>query len=426
MRRVERVSILVVSWNGRDHLETCLPALVEQRAAGAEIEILVLDNGSSDGSAELVRRAYPDLVLAESPVNLGFAAGNNRLAELATGDVLVLVNNDTRVEPGWLAALVDAYRSAPEDVAAVAGRIVDWNAERLDFGRGLLTFDGHALPLDQGRPLARARLPESGEELLFGCGGNLLVRADSFRSAGGFDERFFAYFEDVDLGWRLWAGGERIVACAEAVVRHRLSATSARLGNRSRGALFERNALWTIAKNLEPPLRERLMPVVLLAFLARLDSMIAEEAGSRGLLGNALGSAPAKAGKETVAAKLRRFGPVGFARRGAGKLLRSLAQAVAPKGNGGPRLEIAGDRSLAQLRALAGFLDELDAVEADRARILARRRRSDREIFERFPLWIVPTYPGDERLFASAAFAAWLPQELRFERAALADVLESL
>jgi GT2 family glycosyltransferase len=418
--RLGRISVLVVSWNGREHLETCLSALLAQRGAGAEVEILVLDNGSTDGTGELVRSRFPGVRLVEAPANLGFAAGNNLLAGVATGDALALVNNDTRAEPGWLAALADAWRSAPDDVAAVGGRIVDWDGGRLDFGRGILAFDGHALALDQGRPLAAARLPASGDELLFACGGNLLVGAAAFRAAGGFDERYFAYFEDVDLGWRLWSGGERVVACAEAVVRHRLSATSARLGNRRRGALFERNAFWTMAKNLEPGLRERLLPAILLTFLSRLEATLAEEARGPELL---RGAPPVP--RESWGTRLRRHGPVGSARRGGARLLRGLAAALAPGAATAAPLAVGGDRALAQLAALSGLLAELDAVEADRAAVAARRRRSDRELFERFPLWIVPAYPGDGRLFASAAFASWLPADLRFERAALADVLGS-
>ncbi len=109
---------------------------------------------------------------------------------------------------------MDALRSAPDDVAAVSGKIVDWDGERLDFGRGVMTFDGHAFQLDFRRPLARARVPKAGDELLFACGGNLLVRRRSFLAAGGFDESYFAYLEDVDLGWRLWSGGERVICRA--------------------------------------------------------------------------------------------------------------------------------------------------------------------------------------------------------------------
>ena len=193
---------------------------------------------------------------------LGFCAGNNRLAAAAAGDAVALLNNDTRPEPGWLGALVEALAAAPPDVAAVSGKIVDWAGERLDFGRGVMTFDGHAFQLDFRRPLAAARLPAAGEELPFACGGNLLVRRASFLAAGGFDASYFAYLEDVDLGWRLWSGGERILFAPGAVVHHRSSATSELLGLYNRGFLFERNAFLTAYKNYEPGLWERIMPAV--------------------------------------------------------------------------------------------------------------------------------------------------------------------
>ncbi|HYN22154.1 MAG TPA: glycosyltransferase family 2 protein, partial [Thermoanaerobaculia bacterium] len=262
---MKKVAVALLSWNGRHHLETCLPALAKQDAPGVEWEILVLDNGSTDGTAEWLREKWPRVRILTSPVNLGFCAGNNRLAaEAADADALALLNNDTLPEPGWLAAMVDALRSAPADVAAVSGKIVDWEGERLDFGRGVMTFDGHAFQLDFRRPLDRARLPRPGEELLFACGGNLLIRRSSFLGAGGFDESYFAYLEDVDLGWRLWSGGERVLFASEAVVRHRSNATSDLLGLFNRGFLFERNAFLTAYKNYEEGLWERIMPALML------------------------------------------------------------------------------------------------------------------------------------------------------------------
>ena len=274
MPELRRLSILIVSWNGREHLELCLPSLLEQRGrAGCEVEILCLDNGSIDGTAAWIEREHPEVRLVHSERNLGFAAGNNLLAREAGGDALLLINNDTRAEPDLVSIYAEAWRTAPDDVAALAGVLTDWGGDKLDFGRGVMTFDGHAFALDQGRPLERARLPEPGEELLFGCGGNLLIARRSFLEAGGFDETYFAYFEDVDLGWRLWSAGERVLACPSARARHRQSATASRLGHSRRGAMFERNALATVAKNLEGDLRLRLAPAVLLTYLSRLSAM---------------------------------------------------------------------------------------------------------------------------------------------------------
>jgi hypothetical protein len=317
------------------------------------------------------------------------------LAREASGDVLLLLNNDTRPEGELLCAFAEAWRRAPEDVAALAGRLVDWQGERLDFGRGIATFDGHAFALDQGRPLSEARLPAAGEELLFGCGGNLWVRRSSFLEAGGFDTSYFAYFEDVDFGWRLWAGGERILACPEAVARHRLGATSARLGDARRGAMFERNALLTVAKNFEDGLWERMMPPVLLTFLSRLGAMsgAADPAGA----------------------------PSGRRARWAARLRRLADRIAVTPRTGGTRLP--HPQAAAQIGGLVGFLAALDPLAAERARLARRRRRSDLELFGRFPLWIVPTYPGDEALFGSPSFTAWLPPELVFERSTLEAVM---
>lgn len=412
MPPLSSVSVLIVSWNGRDQLAECLPALLAERANGVGREVLVLDNGSVDGTADLLRERHPEVRVIRSPLNLGFAAGNNRLAEAATGDALWLLNNDARPRAGCLEALVESYRTAPEDVAAVAGRLLDWEGARLDFGRGLLLFDGHALAIDQGRPVAAAAVPAPGEELLFGCGANLLVRRSSFLEAGGFDDRYFAYFEDVDLGWRLWAGGERVVAAPEAVAHHRQSASSSRLGNRHRGALFERNAFWTMTKNLEGALREKLLPCILMTYLSRIDAMVAEEtpALDRVLADSTSGPGTTEAPAARGLARLGRA-----ARRALGGAPAARPEEI--------RLELAGDRILAQLGGLRGLIGGIDDLESERGRLERRRRRSDLEIFGRFPLGIVPTYPGDERWFSSAAFAAWLPRELKFRRARLDEVI---
>ncbi len=412
-----KLSILVASYNGRAHLEACLPAVQAQHDPGCPWELLLLDNGSRDGTADWVRAHHPWVRLVESPTNLGFAEANNRLAALASGDDLVLLNNDTRPQPEWLAALADAAAAAAPDVAAIAGRLVDWEAERLDFGYGLRTFDGHAFQLDHRRPLAAARLPANGEELPFACGANMLVRRRSFLEAGGFDPSYFAYLEDVDLGWRLWAGGERIVAAREAVVRHRSAATSERVGPFLRGSLFERNALLTAWKNLDDELWPRLMPAILVTFLARLEAIVvAGNPGAAELLRRdpftgklwsreAAGAFSAGRGLDrSWLDKLRRLGPAEFARRVWGRISRRLRRLVAGGG-----FELSHPQAVSHLRAMSLFLALLDAAAAGREAARQRRRRSDRELCERFPLYLVPTYLGDEELFASAGFQGLLP-----------------
>ncbi len=438
-----KVSVAVLSWNGRHHLEACLPALEAQHSPGCDVEVLVLDNGSADGTAEWVRRRHPRVRLVRSDVNLGFCAGNNRLVAEAGGDAVAFLNNDTRPRPEWLGALVEALASAPADVAAVSGQIVDWEGERLDFARGVLTFDGHAFQHGFGTPLDEAQLPAAGAELLFACGGNMIVRRDAFLAAGGFDEGYFAYLEDVDLGWRLWAGGERVLFEPRAVVHHRSMGTSELLGRANRGFLFERNAFLTAYKNYEADLWRRLAPAILLTLVHRTQTLMVQNnpGGEQltadpyaGLIANtpapgdglatAAADAPAPPIETSLAEKWRGYGPREFFRRGARKAARKLLPGwLWDDPSASPVL--ADPRTLSQLRAVTQLLGNLDAAERRRQAVQARRRRPDREIFERFPLYLVPTYPGDERLFSSPAFETWLPAEVPLQRAELDEIMRS-
>jgi GT2 family glycosyltransferase len=475
MTSPSKVSVAILSWNGRRHLEACLEALSGQQDPGVEWEVLVLDNGSTDGTGAWLRERFPEgrhgrppVRWFESAVNLGFCAGNNRLVAAAAGDAVAFLNNDTRPAPGWLAALVRALAAAPPDVAAVSGKIVDWDGERLDFGRGVMTFDGHAFQLDFRRPLASARVPARGEELLFACGGNMLIRRSSFREAGGFDESYFAYLEDVDLGWRLWSGGERVTFEPDAVVYHRSNATSDLLGLFNRGFLFERNAFLTAFKNYEAGLWEKVMPALLLTFLSRTQTLLADNnpgGGSlridpyAGWIANTAAGPPAVAAPQTAGAgnappagasrtshasaprlslatlrgKWRQHGTIELCRRAAVKARARLSVALGALGEGGedgtgragPRAPMLTDeRTVAQLRALSYLLAHLESAAAARQAVQSRRRRGDREIFARFPLYLVPTYPGDEHLFASPAFATWLPPDLPLARHTLEEVME--
>lgn len=438
--RIDSVDVLVVSWNGRHHLETLLPALEAQQDPGAAVTVRLFDNGSTDGSVDWIRSKYPRVEVLASPMNIGFSAANNRLAEKSSAKALVLVNNDTRPRPDWLAHLVAALNEAPADVAAVSGCIVDWKGSRLDFGRGVMTFDGHAFQLDYHRPMAQVEMPEEGSELLFPCGGNMIARRDSFLSAGGFDETYFAYLEDVDLGWRFWSAGERVVSAPQAVVHHRSMATSKLLGNANRGLLFERNAYLTAFKNYDAELWPQLMPAVQMTLIARVQHMLANRnphgrelavdpygdpvdgCGGKGL-GIVGGAARAGAGERPIA---------GSRARHAWEQLRSvvalrtrLRRFLRPHDGlpaGVPA--IVDEQTLAHVRAVSSIIHRLDSAAERRRVIQARRRRPDREIFERFPLYLVPTYPGDEELFESAGFESMWPEGLRLVRRNLKQVME--
>lgn len=435
MSGLRKVSVAILSWNGRSHLEVCLPALRRQLPPACEWETLLLDNGSTDGTGDWVRQHHPEVRLITSPVNLGFCSGNNRLAREAEGDAIVFLNNDTRPHEDWLGALTEALATAPTDVAAVSGQIIDWSGDRLDFARGVLTFDGHAFQMDYGRRLGEVEVPASGSEMLFACGGNMIVRRESFLAAGGFDDDYFAYLEDVDLGWRLWSGGERVIFEPAAVVHHRSMATSRLLGNENRGFLFERNAFLTAYKNYDAEHWQKMAPLVLLTLAHRTQTLmvrnnpggeqlavdpyaglIADTAASEG------GSAEPPVIQTTLSQKWRGYGPREFVRRGLRKAMhRMLPDRREKESAADPCLNDA--QTLAQLRAVNHLLENLDPATKKREVVQARRQRPDREIFERFPPYLVPTYPGDDRLFSSLAFETWLPDEPAIIRASLDEIM---
>ena len=439
-----RVGVAIPSWNGREHLRVCLEALRHQEDAGATWGTWVFDNGSRDGTREWLESEHPEVHCLRSEVNVGFARALDELVEAMEGvEAVVFLNNDTRPRPDWLASLVRALDRAPADVAAVAGRIVDWEGERLDFGRGLMTFDGHALQLDFRRPLEGARMPEEGEEVFFACGGNALVRRDVFRAVGGFDESFFAYYEDVDLGWRLWSAGHRILAAPRAVVHHRSGATSDLLGLFHRGFLFERNAFWTAYKNYDAEHLAAWLPAILWTFLHRTQTLLVQNNPRGELLtldpyagwiadtGRAdrhggpesepvTLAAPSKvAARRGPVARLREMGvreAVRRLRRRLGLRLAGLDHATAPV--------LTDPRTVAQLRAATSILGGLEPVDAARRRVQAARQRADAEIFSRFPVYLVPTYPGDDRLFGDPGFRALLPATESWREAELAEILQ--
>jgi GT2 family glycosyltransferase len=403
--RPPRATVGLLSWNGRRHLEDCLPALAAQEDPAMPWDVALLDNASNDDTVAWVKSRFPWVRVVESPVNLGFCAGYDRLAREARGEFFVLLNDDTKPRADWLRTLLAAIEQAPRDVAAVGGLLVDWEGSKLDFGRGVLTFDGHALQRGSGVGLdeARAVLPAVGEDLPFACGGNMVVRRRSFLDAGGFDPAYFAYFEDVDLGWRLWSRGERVVSEPRAVANHRSSGSSDRLGVFKRGFLFERNALRTAYKNLDQEHFDRWMPAVWLTFASRLQSLLVEN----NLHGQLATIDPYRQADPLQAAAHGSSAPRGLLGRLRRRLLRLLRGV--PAEAWASQIALSDPRTLAQFRALSSILGNLDDLAAARAAAQAARTRPDADYFGRFPMHVVATYPGDHRLFHSPGFRALLP-----------------
>src|SRR5262245_19436984 len=218
------VSVIVLNFNGLKHLDACFRSLVQQDYSGP-VEIIMVDNGSADGSVEFMRQHYPQVRLIANRTNMGFAPAANQAARQAAGQYIALLNNDAYAAPEWISRLVElAERRRDEGVVCVGSRVLDWHGQRIDFVMGSMNFHGFgAQPFFR---LPADRLYTGEERLLFANGGALLVDREVFLAIGGFDEDFFAYFEDVDLGWRLWICGYQVVLNPQAVVYHRHHATA--------------------------------------------------------------------------------------------------------------------------------------------------------------------------------------------------------
>ena len=382
-------SVVVVHHRDRDRLFEALAALEQACHGRLSAEILVVDNASQLPVDELLRR-HPTTRRVAAGANVGFAAGCRLGAEAARGRDLVFVNDDAVVEPEALERLVETLDRSDRDVVAVAGRLTDATGERNDFSDGFLTFDGHAFQCEVGRPVATVPEGVSGEERLFACGGLMAVKRSEFLASGGFDDDYFAYLEDVDFGWRQWIFGRRIVAEPRARARHRGGATGEALGIYSRGYLFEKNAFATAYKNFDREYFTALMPSVLAAFLVRISEMLASR-----------NPGAAELARDPYAPEPR---SASFARR-----LFGIA------GSSRPPVRLEDPLTVAHLKALLWIHRNQESLASKRRAVQSRRKRPDSEIFAKFPLRLVPTYPGDDRLESEffREFLARAPQLVR-------------
>jgi N-acetylglucosaminyl-diphospho-decaprenol L-rhamnosyltransferase len=243
------VSLLIVSWNAAEWLRRCLTSL-----RGLPHEVIVVDNGSTDGSPDLVAHQFPECHLIRETTNLGFAGGVNAAARRASGDFLLLLNSDVEATPGAVDRLA-AFLDAHPDCAAVAGLLIDdagrpqhgWNVRRLPT---LLSLATNLLLVDRLWPMNPVRrralaldidtsAPLRVEQPAAAC---LMLRRSVFEQIGGMDEVFYpAWFEDVDLCRRLHEKSAQVWLVPAALFRHRGGVARERLGTRGFAAAWYRN-----------------------------------------------------------------------------------------------------------------------------------------------------------------------------------------
>ncbi|CAA9276435.1 MAG: hypothetical protein AVDCRST_MAG77-3539 [uncultured Chloroflexi bacterium] len=229
------VSVLILNWNGARLLPPCLEALARTDYPADRWEAVLVDNASSDGSADAALRGFPWLKVRRNPANWGFARGYNGAIAAAPGPYVVVLNTDTHVHPGWLGALVDAAEADPR-MGAVTAKLIypphSPNAGRIQNAGGVVLASGAGR--DRGTVLREGRWVQEEdagqydrrEEVFFFCGAAALLRKAALEDVGLFDERYFMYYEDLDLSWRLRLRGWKVLYVPEAVVEHDHAASS--------------------------------------------------------------------------------------------------------------------------------------------------------------------------------------------------------
>lgn len=257
-----RVSVVIPNWNGEQELPACLDSLLAQTL---NAEIVVVENGSTDGSKELLYGRYPQVTVIPLPFNTGFAGGVNaglRYAADAGHDYSALLNNDAVSDKSWLKNLVEAMHSNSH-AGIVTSKMISDTGEYLDSTGEIYTTWG--LPYSRGRREASINKYDEQKNIFGGSGGASLYRHKMLAEIGFFDEDFFAYYEDVDLSFRAQLAGWKVLYAPDAIVRHHIGATSSRVrGFTTYHAM--KNLPWLAIKNIPKGLLRKVLPRLFLAY----------------------------------------------------------------------------------------------------------------------------------------------------------------
>ncbi len=270
------LSVIVVNWNTRLLLRRCLDS-VRAHAGGLTLEVIVVDNASSDGSQQMLRDDYPWVVLIENGRNVGFACANNVGAARASAPLLLLLNSDAAILPDALPAAI-AYIDARPRVAIAGLQLLNDDLTLQPSGRALPSLTSTIvglLPIPVGWRVAYDRRRNARDDSVSGpvgevSGAAMVVRRDVFRRLGGFDERFYFFGEDIDLCWRAHETGGEIAYIATAKVIHTWGGARARTPS-LRQALLSQRAQYLLLRHHTPAWQAEALRVFLVALsLARL------------------------------------------------------------------------------------------------------------------------------------------------------------
>ena len=263
----DRFSVVIPNWNGKRFLVACLSSLRQQTVE--DIEVILVDNASADGSQDFVRAQYPEVRLIELEANRGFTGASNIGMDAATGAYIALLNNDTEVERDWAEQVTKAFATHPQAGIVASKMLLFEQRDRLHTAGDFFTTAGRAgnrgaWEWDRGQY-------DKGEYVFSACGGSAAYRRSMLSDIGTLDDDFFFLLEDVDLAWRAQLAGYKVWYEPSAVVYHYLSATG---GGVTASYHDGRNGIWLVAKNMPAGLaRKYARKIIVRQFVLLRDSL---------------------------------------------------------------------------------------------------------------------------------------------------------
>lgn len=262
MSEPKLVSIIIVNWNGKHHLQKCLPSIYSN--GYKRIEVIIVDNSSSDGSQEFIRTEFPQVKLVVNTSNEGFAKTNNIGIKVSSGEYVLFLNNDTLVTPNFLVELLKSIEENPL-IGCVQAKIL-WMSKKthLDSIGAFLTMTGF---LYHYRYLCPDEKKYDKRINLFSAkGACMLIRRKVLEKVGLFDEDFFAYYEETDLCHRIWISGYKVVYEPKSVIYHSIGGTSNGMDNAFIQYHSFKNRVCSLIKNLSLVYLLQILPLHLILY----------------------------------------------------------------------------------------------------------------------------------------------------------------